>query len=299
MQFDDYQKKAQATDRVPANAEDHNSSSIIVPLLGLAGEAGQLLSEYKKHLRDGDAHTLFTQRVSEELGDLLWYIANVATKYDLSLDDVAKANLEKTKNRWFVEQKDCDFFDDECNPSQRLPRQAVIEIHSLDKERVRIFVNGHKAGADLTDNAHDPDGYRFHDVFHFSYAAVLGWSPVMRSMIGAKRRHDEKTDEVEDGGRAIVIEEGISALVFEYARYHNFLEGISHLDYGLLRTIQDMTAYLEVKSRTPAEWEVAILRGFEVWKKVADHNGGVVKLDLYAKSIEFVGPVEEMTAEPS
>jgi len=43
-------------------------------LLGLAGEAGTLLSEYKKHLRDGDAHQLHKERVAEELGDLLWYL---------------------------------------------------------------------------------------------------------------------------------------------------------------------------------------------------------------------------------
>ena len=42
--------------------------SVIVPLLGLAGEAGGLLSEYKKYLRDGAAHRLFKERVGEELG---------------------------------------------------------------------------------------------------------------------------------------------------------------------------------------------------------------------------------------
>ena len=64
---------------------------LIVPMLGLAGETGQLLSEYKKHLRDGEAHRLFKERVSEELGDLLWYIANVASKFDLTLDEIAVA----------------------------------------------------------------------------------------------------------------------------------------------------------------------------------------------------------------
>ncbi len=71
----------------------------LVPLLGLAGEAGQLLSEYKKWLRDGPSHVRFVDRVHEELGDILWYIANVASKYGLDLEDIAAANLAKTRAR--------------------------------------------------------------------------------------------------------------------------------------------------------------------------------------------------------
>ena len=55
MDFQSYQEKALQTDRVPTRADSSNVP-IIVPMLGLAGEAGQLLSEYKKHLRDGEAH---------------------------------------------------------------------------------------------------------------------------------------------------------------------------------------------------------------------------------------------------
>ena len=68
-----------------AGFDARSQGALIVPMLGLAGETGQLLSEYKKHLRDGEAHRLFKERVSEELGDLLWYIANVASKFDLTL----------------------------------------------------------------------------------------------------------------------------------------------------------------------------------------------------------------------
>ncbi|MFN8557582.1 MAG: nucleoside triphosphate pyrophosphohydrolase family protein [Dehalococcoidia bacterium] len=62
MDFNEYQRRAQETDQQPGE--------VIVPLLGLAGEAGTLLSEYKKHLRDGSAHQLHKERVVEELGDL-------------------------------------------------------------------------------------------------------------------------------------------------------------------------------------------------------------------------------------
>ena len=104
MDFNSYQKEALRTDRVPGRDGVDDATSLIVPMLGLAGETGQLLSEYKKHLRDGEAHRLFKERVSEELGDLLWYIANVASKFDLSLSDVAAANLAKVKQRWASER---------------------------------------------------------------------------------------------------------------------------------------------------------------------------------------------------
>ena len=59
-----------------------------------------LLGEHKKRLRDGDSYKLFPDRVKEELGDLLWYLSNVATKHGLTLEDVARYNLYKTQRRW-------------------------------------------------------------------------------------------------------------------------------------------------------------------------------------------------------
>ena len=108
MDFDSYQKDALRTDRVPAGDD---IASLIVPMLGLAGETGQLLSEYKKHLRDGDAHRLFKERVWEELGDLLWYVSNVASKFDLSLSDIAAANLVKVGHRWASDHTEPLVFD--------------------------------------------------------------------------------------------------------------------------------------------------------------------------------------------
>ena len=123
MTFDEYQLKAQETDQMPGNGPQQK----IIPLLGLAGEAGELLSEYKKHLRDGDAHKLYKERIGEELGDLLWYLTTVATKFDLSLGDLAAANLAKAHERWGRESGHgtlpfSDLFDDSFPPAQQLPR---------------------------------------------------------------------------------------------------------------------------------------------------------------------------------
>ena len=90
MNLNDYQEEAQKTDRVPARENRTAGDELMVPLLGLAGEAGELLSEYKKHIRDGKAHILFPARVEEELGDILWYVANLATKFKITLEQIAE-----------------------------------------------------------------------------------------------------------------------------------------------------------------------------------------------------------------
>ena len=97
-------------------------------------------------------------------------------------------------------------------------------------------------------------------------------------------------DEVEDGGRASVIEEGVAALAFDYARRHNMLVGVSVLDFQLLRTIKDMTSHLEVKQCTTGEWEQAILQGFTVWRAVLAARGGCIALDLDRRQIDYIGP---------
>ena len=289
MDFNSYQKEALRTDRVPAD----DDASLIVSMLGLAGETGQLLSEYKKHLRDGEAHRLFKARVSEELGDLLWYISNVASKFDLSLSDIAAANLVKVKHRWASERAEPLIFDAELPDGERLPRRLEVELIDVDedtRQHVEIVLDGKPFGAELTDNAYDPDGYRFHDVFHFAYAAVLGWSPITRGLLRRKRKSRPLLDEVEDGGRAAVIEEGAVALAFDYARRHHFLDGVAALDSQLLRTIKDMTSHLEVRQCTTGEWEQAILQGFDVWRAVLAARGGRIAVDLGARSISFLGP---------
>ena len=293
MDFNSYQKKALRTDRVPA---DDNDASLIVPMLGLSGETGQLLSEYKKHLRDGEAHRLFKERVSEELGDILWYISDVASKFDLSLSDIAEANLAKVKQRWARERAEPLIFDAELPEGERLPRRLKVELIDIREEarqHVQIRVDGKRFGGELTDNAYDPDGYRFHDVFHFAYAAVLGWSPITRGLLRRKRKSRPLLDEVEDGGRAAVIEEGVVALVFDYARRHHFLNGVAALDSQLLRTIKEMTSHLEVRQCTTGEWEQAILQGFDVWRAVLASRGGRIAVDLDARRITFLGPVTD------
>ncbi len=292
MDMREYQRRALETDQMPGDA----STALIVPLLGLAGEAGTLLSEYKKFLRDGEAHRLHQERVAEELGDLLWYLSNVASKYGLELDAIAEANLTKVRGRWTLRGRaaigagGAPQFDAAYRESERLPRQFgvdIIELPTGDTLKVQAFVDGVRFGHDLTDNAYDPDGYRFHDAFHFAYAAVLGWSPVTRGFLKRKRKSNPVVDRVEDGGRAIAIEEGVAALVFDYARAHVFLEGVVALDESLLRAIMGVTSHLEVGRCSAGEWEMAVFAGFDVWRELVAHRGGHLTVDLDARSIRF------------
>ncbi len=293
MDFSEYQIQAMNTNQIPAV----EGTELVIPLLGLVGEVGSLMTEYKKHLRDGDAHKLFKEGVAEELGDMLWYIANLASKFDLNLEQIAEENLEKCRNRWgwrnsvHTEDKpQAPIFDNNFPEHERLPRRFEVEITQVSKDnsvKMRAFINKQQIGNDLTDNSYSNDGYRFHDVFHLSYAAVLGWSIVTRSMLKRKRKSNPSIDEVEDGGRAIAIEEGISALVFTYAKDHDFLEGVSALDYRLLKTIKNMTSHLEVSQCSLGDWERAILMGYDVWRQVEKNCGGMVTVDLDAGLISY------------
>ncbi|HCF0147877.1 nucleoside triphosphate pyrophosphohydrolase family protein [Pseudomonas aeruginosa] len=297
MDLNTYQEKAQATDRVPSQIDTSDAGiNLVVPLLGLAGETGELLSEYKKHLRDGNSHLLFKERVSEELGDLLWYIANVAKKFDIKLSDIAEQNLRKVSGRWGPQDTGSVSFDSEYEEHERLPLSFEVELSEVvidDRTMIQMRINGEKIGDDLTDNADDPDGYRFHDVFHLAYVAVLGWSPVIRKLMKRKRKSVPKVDEVQDGGRAQVLDEGVAALVFDYAKEHNWLEGVNDLDYKLLRTIKGITSLLEVRERSVGEWQRAILIGFEVWRKVLQANGGRILVDQNTRNLVFLGPANK------
>jgi NTP pyrophosphatase (non-canonical NTP hydrolase) len=277
MQFSDYQQATRETDqRVGRDLLD-----ITVHPLGLLGEAGSVATEYKKHLRDGDAHTAWKSRMREELGDVLWYAATLASKLDLNLDDIAAANLHKTRDRWL--RSDTDPFDAHYPEQERLPLHAQLEfVPDTDdhgRPTVQVKWGDRWCGDRLTDASHTNDGYRFHDVFHLAYATVLGWSPVTRKLLGRKRRSNPQADLAEDGGRAIVIEEGVAAMAFAYAASHNYLRDVTRLDFQLLDTITNLVSPLEVGVRTAADWEQAILTGFTAWRKLHKHNGGTLILN--------------------
>jgi NTP pyrophosphatase (non-canonical NTP hydrolase) len=285
VDFTEYQQAALKTDQSPATGTD----PVVVPLLGLLGEAGSAATAYKKLIRDGAAFQQAKRQLREELGDVLWYLATLADRFDLELEDIAVASLFKAADRWKPTPGEPVFFDEGYPPGEQLPRRAVFtftpETQPGGRTVIALRCDGRSIGDPLTDASHIDDDYRLHDAFHLAFAAVLGWSPVLRSLMKRKRKSDPGVDEAEDGGRAIAIEEGISALVFSYAARHGYLNNIEHLDHELLTTIGHMVGHLEVSTRRAADWENAIMTGYEVWRQLHAAGGGTVTLDMQARTL--------------
>ena len=365
----DLTKYQQQAARTSFHEPVQGGDAITTSLLGLIGEVGEVVTELKKHSREGSAYIAFPDRLAEEVGDVLWYAADLARhrgirlgdlrplspsrsfdeqggewirialslaehagrisrSYDsllagrqasrqfdttlseslagmmsdisrlthihgLSISDITATNLQKVKHQWAhathsppAPQRiwpECEQLPVRFDASLFDFSGCVTITFSIHDGRTQVTPDS------LTDNAYDPDGYRFHDIFHLAYAAVLGWSPVTRSLLQRKRKSDPQVDEVEDGGRAVAIEEGIAAMVFAYAAQHRMFQGVRGVDYSLLRTIRDMTAHLEVNTRTASEWQDAIIQGFDAWRAVRDNGGGRVHVDRSARKIRFEG----------
>ena len=96
MNFNDYQTKSRATAKYPVIGH-----GVIYPTLGLVNEAGEVAGKIKKVFRDKDGQINDETReaLKAELGDVLWYLAQVATELDLSFDEIAEANIAKLMDR--------------------------------------------------------------------------------------------------------------------------------------------------------------------------------------------------------
>ncbi len=94
--MNDYQEKARSTAMYP-NLGDN----LYYPVLGLCGEAGEVAEKVKKVMRDegGVVSSEKREELKKELGDVLWYVANVATELDITLHEIADANITKLFSR--------------------------------------------------------------------------------------------------------------------------------------------------------------------------------------------------------
>jgi len=97
LDFGEYQKLARKTAFYPERY------AVVYPALGLCGEAGEVAEKIKKHIRDGididNTLNKLKEVLSRELGDVLWYISNLASDLDISLNYIAKSNIDKLKDR--------------------------------------------------------------------------------------------------------------------------------------------------------------------------------------------------------
>jgi len=96
MDFDEYQKVSRKTAIYPNKGKNY-----IYPTLGLVGEAGEVAEKVKKLIRDGRGKITsgFRKEIEKEMGDVFWYLAQLATELNLSLDFIAKKNIKKLLSR--------------------------------------------------------------------------------------------------------------------------------------------------------------------------------------------------------
>lgn len=95
MTFEEYQQQAIATAIYPREC------GIVYPVLGLAGESGEVADKVKKTIRDNSG--VFDEsikiEIAKEAGDILWYLAALARELGISLEDIARMNIDKITSR--------------------------------------------------------------------------------------------------------------------------------------------------------------------------------------------------------
>jgi len=292
MDFNFYQEKAKET--IQKNASADNLTTI-VPFLGIIGEIGSLVTELKKKFRDGEAYVAFKSKLGEELGDVLWYISTIATQNDLTLDDVASNNLDKIHDRFLVDDSSVyKDFDKDYPEKEKFPDEFEIEFVSYEENSKKLLKiidkrSNQIIGNPLTDNSYVEDGYRFHDIFHYGYLAILGWSPVLRKLLSVKRKSNSEIDENEDGARAQIIEEMVSLYIYSRVLDHELLKYSNSVDSGIIKQVKTLTANVEVKHCSGKQWEKAILNSYKIYNKLRDNDGGRVLVSRKNSALTYLG----------
>ena len=263
----------------------YNNGRFEQQLISLAGKVGHLLEDFSsgRIAKNGDV-------LSADLVEIFRMLISAANDAEVSLEKAAKTNIEKVLDRWPIEHKWPMHFDEGFDKDEQIPRKITLTFKEKDingKQYVLQQCNGINIGDRLTDNRTEKDDYRFHDVFHLAYAAILGWSPVLRALFKVKRKSNPDIDENQDGARAILIEEGISTWIFNYGTRHGYLEGFQSIDYDRLKVIREFVKGYEVETRPLWQWEQSILEGFRIFRELRSHRGGIVTADLNTHTIEF------------
>ena len=169
-------------------------------------------------------------------------------------------------------------------PSEQFPQVMHFRFESsvdptLGLPLVQLYYQGAKLGDPLDDNSRDADGYRYHDVIHMAHATVLGWSPVLRAMLGKQRRSSATADRVEDGARAKALEEGISACMYALAKDRGWR--LADKDWRLIEhVVLPCVRELEVATRPITEWRDAYTQAFSVMDCLRNGTSTTVKCDL-------------------
>lgn len=212
--------------------------------------------------------------------------------HKLPLSEILETNLIKVRSMFGSQSPGpARCFDATYPAYERLPRKLAIRFLERERgnNRIEVILRAHdmNIGDRLTDNAAIDDGYRYHDAFHLAYVAVLGWSPVIRALFRCKRKSNPQKDEIDDGARAVIVEEAIAHTVFNYALGHSMLKGLDRLDHNLLNFIGRIVRNLEAKECQLHEWQQAVLVGFQAFRSLSENRGGWLLLDAETRSLNY------------
>ncbi|WP_237561812.1 nucleotide pyrophosphohydrolase [Flagellimonas algicola] len=171
--------------------------------------------------------------------------------------------------------------------NEKLPKSFVVHFKEKKNESVRITVDDIQIGDVIDDNSYEKDFYRYHDVFHYTFATLLDWSPCTRAMLKRKRKSIPIIDAYEDGARATITEEAISLILFNEAKRTNYFKE-KKVSKAILKIIKQMTEPFEVRTKTEREWEYAILKGYQLFSKLVENRGGKIRFDAYNRETVFM-----------
>ncbi|XHR95578.1 MazG nucleotide pyrophosphohydrolase domain-containing protein [Mucilaginibacter sp. UC70_90] len=294
MNLDEYQQQATATVQ---SYDSKDQENFFLGYLGLAGEAGSVLTTLKKSIRDGDGFGSFNEKLTEELGDVLWYVSSIASHYGISLEDIAKINLAKTQDRFKVlDLQSIPRFDE--NYPEQFPDSFIVTFIEEEGENDLLTVkmiwegdsgNHIELGDPLTDNSRMPNNYRYHDVFHLGHVAFLGWSPVIRDLMKLKRRSDSTTLDAEDRGRPQVAEEAITLIIYNYAKGNKMLKESDRIDTEMLNTIKQLVFDLEVANVSSFQWEKTIIESYKIFHQIVENKGGKILVSPKERTLQYIG----------
>jgi NTP pyrophosphatase (non-canonical NTP hydrolase) len=254
-------------------------------LLLLAGEAGDLAKRF--------AVGAYTDNVDALRGDLIKLLrplGRAAAAADVTLSEAGRRNIAKIDDFWASDQAPPPLFDEDLHVDEQLPRLLRVKIYERPVgSRKFVFqkANGLLIGDRLTDNHIPADDYRFHDVFHLAYVAVLGWSPVSRALLKVKRKSLPQIDENEDGARAVLIEEGLTTWIFEIAKRHRFFANTPQLGLDLLKGVKQFVQGYEADRLPMWLWQKAILQGYAAFRALQSARRGVIVVDMVARELRF------------
>jgi len=293
----DYQKTAYITARTQGAELRDICAALLLQL------SAQCIREFLPSSELNINEELVVRPVAETIGKILWHLSALASLHVLSMEEILQQNVAKSKfrnhNGYISKRYDLNFQENEKFPTR-------FEVKFTDDGNGKTLMTWEKEnerkrlGDPLTDNNHEGDGYRFHDVMHLSFAVHLGWSPVLRGFMDRKRKSDSNVDRVEDGGRAKILEEMIILQIHTHAKkiggysssgkYKSPFEHSAALNFEFLKSLHELTVGHEVEANPVQDWKAAIKDGYENFMRLNENNGGTILADMKLRKLTFRPP---------